>query len=296
MRTKKTIYLHIGYGKTGSSAIQAALMSNVSLLRSWGVHVSMVARNHLGKAPALAKHENFSKHGCVSLRDLGSALIRDIIESPCEKVVISQETLVVQPAALVSFYRSLFSPFRVKFICYIRDQCKLVPSAYLTSVRMQALHGFDTFQEYFNLRWMHYDYCRALGPWCSCGLEGTIRVYDPRIIGPDVRIDFLRWLVSERADSFGELSLASGRDNVSLHPWLERAAIELAKVMPSEVWSMCEDFLGNAGEYLPVKTKSFLGSEEINLIRKRYCDSNIKFASQYLCPSDADLFLGHSRE
>jgi hypothetical protein len=143
----KTIYLHVGNFKTGTSAIQKFCSNNRSKLLKCGYDYIKSARprfnntNH-GKLPLSLLRElggyipkwynEINDFQCVS-----KAVIEEIESSSCDNIIISSEefyripgqnTTIVQSAA--NELRDAFSDYNVQVVMYVREPLEMAKSWY----------------------------------------------------------------------------------------------------------------------------------------------------------------------
>ena len=143
----KTIYLHVGNFKTGTSAIQKFCSDNRGKLLKCGYDYIDCARprnNHTnhGKLPlSLAQ-----KHGCYipnwynekdDYQSVSKAVVEEIESSVCENIIISSEEFyriagykkaIVQSAA--NELQELFAGHTVKALMYVREPLEMLKSWY----------------------------------------------------------------------------------------------------------------------------------------------------------------------
>jgi len=148
----RTLYLHIGTPKTGTSSLQSFLHINREALASNGYLVpkSLNFPNHIGLA--VASHENFRNDGlCHSLKIHSESQWRTFAELEWEKfhkeaasrrekhIVLSSEVFYgsfVSREDIARFREKLSSGSwdEVKVILYLREQTSFVASHYSTEI------------------------------------------------------------------------------------------------------------------------------------------------------------------
>ncbi len=127
---EKTLFLHIGSPKTGTTAIQGFLHSNPDVLAASGVnyvragranasHNSMISTFRHGNGPAVC-----------------AEIAQEIADSPASLHVLSSEMFFWAPAA-VELARGLPPELRdrTRIICYIRRQDKYIEALYKQVVK-----------------------------------------------------------------------------------------------------------------------------------------------------------------
>ncbi len=133
----KTIFIHVGYGKTGTSAIQGALADNSAKLAAQGVIYANRSLAHKSLGPnAFASGDEFK----VALRkkDMretfvvrAAQIFTDLIDrDDVQKVIWSHETLLGQTKIIGAVARRLAGVADVKIIIYMRNHIDLIVSGY----------------------------------------------------------------------------------------------------------------------------------------------------------------------
>ena len=210
----KTVFLHIGIGKTGTSSIQEMMFRNRKYLSERGVFY-----------PEIGLH-NVSHHLLTSLLNKRNSLksiqksllkIRDrFVNEDCTKLLISSEQLCYSRPALVGLYGEIFKDFNVKIIFYIRRQETLISSTFLEWVK----NGWDykgNIEAFFNFNKAGFDLKDRLISWEENFGKSSINVflYDLDLFS-DVCAHFLNCIGFE-GKKLNELSY-SKKVNTSLIP------------------------------------------------------------------------------
>ena len=170
---RRSLLVHIGLPKTGSTSIQRSLALLAPQLRERGVHVARAASS----SPELARNDRLwfalrDPHG--PQRDAAAELVREIRESTAERFVVSDERLGLAPLkAVVRGLADVAAAVEVdiRLVAYVRPQCDYLESIYAELVKggMERL-PFDLFAAAALLRLRPgrgaaLDYRQALGPW-----------------------------------------------------------------------------------------------------------------------------------
>src|SRR3990167_4885765 len=116
----KTLYLHIGCGKTGSSALQVWLNNSHDKLESQGVNYPYVKRDLLPYHTSIGNGFAFItslKKGCFSRE------IDELFDAGASKVLLSSEAFqdLADEDLLALKIHADRSLFRVVVIAYVRD-------------------------------------------------------------------------------------------------------------------------------------------------------------------------------
>jgi hypothetical protein len=207
-RPAKTIILHIGLEKTGTTTLQAVGGRNRAWFAKHGVLYPQTpgATNHVKLALYAAKpNRAMNLRRRVGLGDndvfekfcatLPANLEREVADSGCPIVWLSNEHLSSRlrfPAELdrlAALLRPLADDIRI--IVYLRHQPELYLSAYSTAIKSgddRELERVLTGNEYF------YRFDKILQNWADCFGAGalTIRIFDRKTLtGGDIVPDFL---------------------------------------------------------------------------------------------------------
>lgn len=172
--TKKTLYLHLGTNKTGSSAIQYFLYNNKSLLDQndfyypsdgtyFNLHEysqSLLAHAVKNSRPEyLSRKVSFTKEKCIE------DIKRDLEKSKASNVVVSSEHFSVgYDKQMMEQVRDIFAAFfdEIKVIIYLRRQDLYLESEYNQATKTGAnTDSFDVFAAK-KLERNYYDFLEML--------------------------------------------------------------------------------------------------------------------------------------
>lgn len=163
---EKTVFLHVGHYKTGSSAIQAFLSDNVANLAQQGFLYPVSGRprsaptNHAHLSLSLAREHGFNPPawygGKLSSEEAYRQLHKEIASSPLDKVIISSEEFVQLPLrqnheAALAALRKQFDGYDLQILFYIREPLSLLRSWYNeVNKGPKATANFPTFAKMVN--------------------------------------------------------------------------------------------------------------------------------------------------
>lgn len=189
----KTLFIHIGAHKTGTSAIQKFLSLNRENLKNNGYLYP-----HSGKR--IAHH--FVPHGLQDRtviyenpKKLTERLVNEMKKSDQNTIILSSESFELLKKEETSRLKEIIpDKFLVKIIYYVRRQDEQLESRYNQRVKMQSLgfdKNFDEFLQSFSLN--ELDYYSHLLPWKETfGKENIIvRVYEKEQLPNGIFRDFL---------------------------------------------------------------------------------------------------------
>ena len=142
-KTPKTIYVHAGMSKTGTTSIQKMLTKNQQMLSENGILYPNAARKNGIGHHSLA---SFIKQG----KDRDEALKLQAEIEACEHptVIVSTELLERMSPQKWQSLKTFFAPHHVKIIYYLRRQDDAIVSMYNELVKKHAVNlDFSTYLE-----------------------------------------------------------------------------------------------------------------------------------------------------
>lgn len=170
---KKTVYLHIGLTKTGSSSIQHFLYQNRSELLKQGLYYPISLTHgyaHHVMANYFRTHTNhqpdFIKSLYKSQEQWDKAIHAEIEKlrvAPADEILLSSEAFRLADPALLA---EVFHDFHVRIIIFLRRQDIWLESSYNQNAKMRVLNQRDMNDHLEGARWM-LDYPKFLAPWES---------------------------------------------------------------------------------------------------------------------------------
>lgn len=219
----KALYIHIGYPKTGTTAIQTFLAINVPQLRELGVDYASPGRT-------CASHHNLALElldPVLYRAELGgwSDLVSYIHNSSQTRFLISAEHLYRALSHHIEKVITLTAGIEIKIIVYLRPQAQVIQSIYLQSIR-EAVNNIS-WEEFFDC-WAYGRYFRyfdVLKRWEDNGATiASVRIYDiSRFKNGNIFDDFLMALgIEQTADELllekpvGNLNETLGAKNLAL--------------------------------------------------------------------------------
>ncbi|MBE3607087.1 sulfotransferase domain-containing protein, partial [Campylobacter sp. RM13119] len=168
IKRKKTIYLHIGWPKTGTSAIQQFLVRNFDVLKNkynlfypdygrWidGSHHN-IAFSLMENPYCKMKLESEQYQYLKELKDL-------MLNSNCDNILLSSECFKLYDSKV---FQDLFCGlFNIKIICYLRDHDQYIESMYGQNVRDPFFKEKQTFKDFLKSFKERLFYSRTLMQW-----------------------------------------------------------------------------------------------------------------------------------
>lgn len=205
----KEFIVHIGHGKTGTTAIQNQLFFARDALEKEGVIYP-----EIGIPPNVEPINQTAHHwlcnnlnvACTdaSLHQIRSRLIqlRASLESKVfSRVVVSSEQLCYANPKVPEVFREVFFDYEFTIVYFVRRQDELIKSAYLQAMK-QGWDNTKSLSEFFDWGWKGFLLCDLVDRWA-------------RIFGDDAikTVIYHKYLVKDSFDSFKKiigLDFASG--------------------------------------------------------------------------------------
>ncbi len=313
----RTLYIHAGTAKTGTTALQRFLSRNASLLHDYGILYPDTGR-------VLNAHHLLAYGRGIDL--LPEAEEREIVATDAERwaqlrreaerfdgdVLISSESFPVyfsdkDDAGLsvgLEKIRDLFADYTIKIIVYLRRQDQLLESAYnqlLKSARTRCVNIDEYIEE--TQPYPRYCYDKLLDTWAqSVGRENIhVRIYEKgQMVAGDIHDDFLAAMGIEQRDTFL-------RPQRNINPRVSRAALEffaLSNTLGDYSHSSerkpfnraIRAILGDSVDGAHFRRHGLLTPQRAALLLARFDESNARIARDYLGRADGRLFHEQPRE
>jgi hypothetical protein len=285
---KKTIYLHIGIGKTGTTSIQLNLLNNYNKLLKMNILYPETGITHFGHH--LLAHlgaEKMTKEIHIRYKNL----IKEIETANCDNIIISSENFIYMKPEYIKEISEYFSEYNVKIIFYIRKQLELFESTYLEWLKVGKEH-YGSVPDFFNMHKNSFDFSYKILPWEKYFNKKSfiVRLFDKRIIGNDINADFFN-IVDININKI-DITLTDTNPSLkSNYVELVHALDNISSIRVEERREIIECLLKLSIKYKATAPKHFLTPELIDEIEYFYKDSNIKFAAKYLTTQEKLLLI-----
>ncbi len=286
---KKKIYLHIGFHKTGTSALQEFLNDNREQLEKNGIfYPRSYGSSYPGNVdlswafnPNPPKWGNVTDENRITILDYYMAQIQ---ETKADKIIISSEdfSLLDSNFEIIENIKEYFIDFDVTVISYVREPVDFIFSLYSHAIRSRNI-SMDLkkyIADVFNFR--SGDFPLRLQVWRRVfGKESlVVRKYDPRNFINNSLVDDFFDAISLNNDIKQEMK----KSNIGIHPWLINAYIEISSSsLPEDIKNKKLRDLVNLGSDLP-KTKALeylISPEDISIIKNSYQVSYNRLKREY---------------
>jgi len=280
-------FLHIGFGKTGTTSIQDYLFNNKERYASVYCYPEVGLRGSGQHNLAPLGKESFEAEDSIRYTKLVKFL-STTKKSPT--TIISSEYFCFAKQGFIKDIHRFLQEFDVRIIFYVRNQIDLIQSAFLQWQR----EGWDyqgSLESYFKAHGHAFDFMSRIEPWADCfGADNIIaRVYDKKVTGKDVCFDFLKLIGLEHCCSVDFLP----RSNESLIPEFSSLITNMDEsgIGPDERKELIRFLLEASVNFKKFSRSSLVSSRMRRVIQEYYLDSNRYFAKSFLDEFQADVFL-----
>jgi hypothetical protein len=281
------VYLHIGFGKTGTTSIQDYLFFNREVRKSDYFYPEIGLRG--------SGHHNLATYGKDEFSDFEKNLYANLkqnLKNLNEKIptIISSEFFCFsKPSCVKNIYYYLHE-FDVGIVFYFRKQVPLIQSAFLQWQRM-GWNYQGTIEDFFKVHAQSFDFMKRIGPWAEFFGEKRIlaRLYDRDLIGEDVCADFLK-LIGVNLVNYQPLKAPS---NESILPDFSEiiSLIDKNGISGEERQKIIKKIVELSKRFRPFSNYTLIDVHLSDNIRKFYDSSNEEFAKIFLTNEQSEKFL-----
>ena len=298
----KTLYLHIGTSKTGTTTIQTYCGINREQLKSKGVlfpimpyHYDRITKNRNGHFLYANIYENGVRNKEKEEQVLKQELdyIVDCFKE-YDNVLLSEESIwwatATRRKGLWKYLQehSQQNNYQVKIIVYLRRQDQFMMSRYNQILKTDTGGGTQRFYEYFkdmNGKYkcvMNYrqrlDYMAKFFPKENIVVKRFDRSY---FYNGDLNADFLHILGVEIDDTFAELPKDENLGISVQSGEIKRVLNRLGTMTFAENQKLLQ-MLNECEELLPKREVSIMTTEHIEKFMKKFIDDNESIAVDYI--------------
>jgi len=273
-----SLIIHIGFGKTGTTAIQSLFFENRECLLAQGLYYPEIGLRGHG-------HHELAGLDSGALRNTQEAAfgsIRGFLDAnPHFHVLLSSEFFCFAHRSVTECLGKHFRDGETKIVFYVRQQPSLIESAFLQSQKAGEDYR-GTIERYLDAYGDSFDFLRRITPWVEAFGEKSIvaRLYDRRTIGSDVRTDFVRLIGVE-----GDLPMNPlGTENPSLSAECSQLIthFDTFGLSPDVRQRLINELLIRSSATPSAAATSLIDDALRARIVERYTASNIEFASRFL--------------
>jgi hypothetical protein len=288
----KTILLHIGYPKTGTTSLQWFLHTHRDAIREQGIYYPLTGQApdhaHHGLAFALGAREQFGAASDQPAR-LFEALASEIDQSGVDTIVLSSEVFLANLERLKKSpeFASILQDRDVRVICFVRRQATFLESLYRQFIWDPNIRFDGDPAAFIDAYPMAGDYHGPLSIWHAWAGTGKIAttVYEQaqqnggciRTFCQMAGIDLTR-LPPTDLDVRRNIAVAS-----SAATGMMRAVNACAGLSNDERLEFTRRAIGfvQATGHLPLP-KALFTPAEVAMIETRYLESNRRLAEEFV--------------
>jgi hypothetical protein len=290
----KSLVLHVGIPKTGSSAVQVFCAQNRQALLAQSCDYFELGEFALGARGKISSGNGahlarslLRPHGPSFKPDRDqqlAALDRKIAASPCDTGLLSSEIFIFADDANLTEFAAWLTArgISLRFFYYIRDQIEFLTSSYIQQVKRHACT--ETAEQYIlrvYQKMAHIKYSKLFDRLAKiAGPERiTCRNYHEARSAPQGVCD--RFLSALGLDSRG-LKTADASVNVSLNLTEIRIMLALNKLKPRMAFSdLLVENAARTGRTTSDLTRQLLSRETLETLEGYFAEDNARFARAY---------------
>lgn len=278
----KTVILHIGRGKTGTTTLQNVLASNRKYLEECGV--CYPASNHQSLAKSLLDEIPVWMSDTTGIDTIQEQMKDELRASKCNTILISSENFtLIAPTRLRGYLQDVFGDCNYKIVFFARSQDELAESQYNQDVKHSG--EFADFREYIkngHLEEVYYD--ELLAPWdAEFGTTNIVcRIYDAS----------RRTVVDEFFSSIDVpvAGLSRDKERTGTNGSIGMAVLEAYRVLNKYSVKRCKIY-DEIAECLSSNDAPavLFNAQEALEYRNRFSESNRRFTGKYMSEEREDL-------
>lgn len=291
MNNKKTVYIHIGSPKTGTTAIQETLAANIDNLKK---------KNYLYPKTGL----NGINHFCIPLliqkqdskiKTILEKLLKEFKDSNLDNLIISTEAFFYKTQTIesIKIVQEAFVDFDIKIIVYLRRQDSFLQSGYSQQVKadINRVLTVQEFVENVHNNTNIYDHYSKISKWAEVfGKENIIVQPYEKAQMPNGLFNSFFSLIGIKEDVNDYLELPTRKSNVGLSKYeTELLRLFNDKKVPYEIKIKFVDYFLNQ-EQNSQREYDLLTYKERKDILDLYKESNAQVATEFLNREDGILF------
>lgn len=283
---KKTIYLHVGTHKTGTTTIQHFLFYNYEALKKQGFdylieNSTWEAHHALGwsfqgiKAP-IQYYCPWHEKGVIN------HLENEIKKSCSDTFIISSENMfqLKDMEFINNFFARFHKQYDIKIIIFLRDQVSFIESWYYELVRADYCKLSDDIDAFITNPRYNLDYYSEIKKWEKYIHKDSILVRNFSIEASNGKL-LENFCTIIGLKFFNEL-VAIPNKNEKINPIQLKYLKKLnSENLPNSIWIQRRDEILNNYKNMPIHQVSLLNEDQKNNIRTQYFDSNKLLLERY---------------
>jgi hypothetical protein len=274
----KKVILHIGFQKTGSSALQSCFSENMEVFSRQNIEYPLPSDSKLKSHQELAWM--FIKEKMYSVDEVLEYYSNAIASSDKDVVILSSEDLsLIRAPERVKLLKEHFSANDVQVVVYLREPLDFLLSMYHYKVRRgNELGSFMNYLLQQNMNMVNYT--KRLAPWRKFfGIKNVIvRKYSPKdFVGGNIVSDFMSAI-----DVSYDNSIEPDRRNAGTHPLMVSPYQHmLSSGKSGKELHQLTTRIKQLSETLPKidAAEFYLGSDVSKVIRKILNKLNVEFSN-----------------
>ncbi len=289
MDRSKTIFIHIGFGKTGTSSVQEFFFINRKVFEEQGLQyptTGLTPYAHHG----LAQFQSTKMP--VRIQNLFLDLLEEIAVNSCNKILISSEQFCFLKKPYVVKLKELLAGFQVKVIFYVRPQLRLIESTFL-EWQKSGMDYKGSIDDFYKHAKRGFDFSQRLKPWVDVfGSDSiTVRVYDKKVIGESTCLDMMNILGLKYNSDVKNINI---RSNLSILPEFSAilGLVDKAKITNRPRKEIVDELISLSAKFEEVSTSALISGQLKIEIESFFKDSNQSIAREFINEADSLVFLG----
>jgi hypothetical protein len=293
---KKNLILHIGMGKTGTSALQDFFWTNRGRLKKIGLYYpkyGAVSHAHHLLSPHTPKHG--AEHWDV--KSVAEWAV-ELKKTPLDTVLLSSELMAwASRSQVIEFCQSVKEHFHPTVVIYVRRQDNIIMADYNQLVK--AGWQKSAIENVWQNSVLKFNYQKIIDPWAAClgKLNIVVRPYEQQQFHQgDIRQDFMYHVLG--TEEYGAYAMPAGNANPRLNASAVSYKLQLYRTIsdPSKVALFNDALLSYSASSEGADSSIFasqplLSAESRNDIIQRCGATNDFIAREYLGRDDGILFF-----
>ena len=293
---KKNLILHIGMGKTGTSALQDFFWANRARLKKNGLYYpkyGAVSHAHHLLSPHAPKHMAEKWH----FKPVSEWAV-ELKNTPLDKILLSSELIAwASRDQVIEFCECVKEHFHPTVVIYVRRQDNIIMANYNQLVK--AGWQKSDIENVWQNNLLKFNYQKIIEPWATClgNLNVVVRPYEKQQFHRgDIRYDFMYHVFG--IEEYEAFAMPPGNPNsrlnvsaISYKLQLYRTISDPAKVALFDDALLSYSVASESADNSIFSSQPLLSEDSRNEIIRRSSAINDFIAREYLAREDGVLFL-----